>query len=420
VAKRHQSKAGDLQSAFVRLEELVLASSGHDEFQEIYKLTIAKLYDERFSRTPLLRHDGDAAATFAAAAGLLRKAEARWPGVLTGGVLPRLTPEHLSICVAELQRHALLDEGLQALDAFFELVVARTAKGNKGQFFTPRHLVEMCVRMIDPQPGEVIADPACGSAAFLLHAARYIRSANEGIDLGSLQPKLWGFDLDDRAVQIARALMVIAGIGRPNVFCLNALVCQPQRDPRAGAGGRPATTIETAMRTRAGDKGIFDVILTNPPFAGEIQERSTIDGYDLGRSRRRVERDTLFLERCIRLLRPGGRMAIVLPHNKLAGGAFTDLRQWTLRHCHLLAVVGVGRNMFMPHTQQKTGIVVLRKKRSPDERAPKVFFAISEKDGKDARGNPLLAPGQPVTAPLWQRLDHDLDAVVRAYRRQPA
>jgi type I restriction enzyme M protein len=419
LAKRHHSKAGDLQSAFVRLEELVLANSGQDEFQEIYKLTIAKLCDERFSKTSQLRHEGDAARTFAAVAQLLRQAEARWPGVLPKPAESRLTPDHLAICVAELQRHTLLDEGLQALDEFFELIVSRTAKGNKGQYFTPRHLVEMCVRMIDPQPGELIADPACGSGGFLMHAARHIQSTHEGIGLKQLQSSLWGFDLDDRAVQIARALMAIVGIGRPNVFRVNSLVLARQRGSFRG-DGRGLVTIETATRTRSSDNGVFDVILTNPPFAGEIQERSIVDSYDLGRGRRRVERDVLFLERCIRLLKPGGRMVIVLPHNKLSAGAFTDLRQWTLRHCHLLAVVGVGHNMFMPHTQQKTGIVLLRKKRLADERPPSVFFAISEKDGKDSRGNHVLAPGRSIAAPLWQRLDHDLDAVVRAYRKQAA
>jgi type I restriction enzyme M protein len=165
---------------------------------------------------------------------------------------------------------------------------------------------------------------------------------------------------------------------------------------------------------------VFDVILTNPPFAGEIQERAIIQSFDLGRSRGKIERDVLFLERCVRLLKPGGRMAIVLPHNKLSASAFTDVREWTLRHCHLLAVVGVGRNMFMPHTQQKTGVVVVRKKRSLDENAPNIFFALSEKDGKDSRGNHILLSDKKENATLWQRLDHDLDSIVTEFQKQGA
>jgi len=397
----------------VRLEELVLANSGQDEFQEIYKLTIAKIYDERFSTTSLFKHERDGEKTFAAIVSLLRKAEAKWPGVLPLLPEPKLTPDHLAICVVELQRHRLLDEGLQALDEFFEFIVSKTAKGNKGQYFTPRHLVEMCVRMIDPKPDEVIADPACGSGGFLMNALRHVR-AKKGSE--KAQPKLWGFDIDERAVQIARSLMIIAGINEPKVFRLNSLVSEGRQD--FFTDGDELLTIEKVTRARARETGIFDVILTNPPFAGEIQQRNIIDSFDLGRSRNKVERDVLFLERCVRLLKPGGRMAIVLPHNKLSSSVFTDVRHWVLRQCHLLGVVGVGRNMFMPHTQQKTGIVLLRKKTKPNEKSPAVFFGMSENDGKDSRGIHILRKGQEDNAPLWARLDHDLDTIVDAYHEQ--
>lgn len=414
MARRHQSTVGNLQSVFVRLEELVLANSGQDEFQEIYKLTIAKLYDERFSKDSQFHHRGDVQETYEAILTLLRKAESKWPGVLPVLAEPKLTPDHLAICVSELQRHRLLDEGLQALDEFFEFIVSRTAKGNKGQYFTPRHLVEMCVRMIAPQPGEVIADPACGSGGFLLHALRYLQTEHRQIDFKQVQGNLWGFDLDDRAIQIARALLIIAGINEPNVFRLNSLVAEARND-LFQANGEDFVTIETATKARAKKSGVFDVILTNPPFAGEIQERAIIESFELGVARSKVERDVLFIERCVRLLKPGGRMAIVLPHNKLSASAFTDVRQWTLRHCHLLAAVGIGRNMFMPHTQQKTGVLIVRKKKSVDESAPPIFFAIAEKDGKDSRGNHILLQGKGVSS-LWERLDHDLGAVVDSYR----
>lgn len=415
MSKRHKSRAGDLQSLFMRLEELVLANSGQDEFQEIFKLTIAKLYDECFSKKPLFKYDGDAQKTFASVSELLRKAESKWPGVLPALPEPRLTAEHLAICVQELQRHVLTDDGLQVLDEFFEFIVSKTAKGNKGQYFTPRHLVEMCVRIVDPKPGELIADPACGSGGFLMHSFRHMRTART--DPSDLQPCLWGFDMDERATRIARSLLIIAGINSPNVFRINSLAPEGSRglfkEPLA-----EIVTIEKLTKTRGKDKGIFDVILTNPPFAGEIQERGILDSYDLSRGRQKIERDVLFIERCVRLLKPGGRMGIVLPHNKLSSSVFTDVRQWVLQRCHLVSVVGVGRNMFMPHTQQKTGIVFVQKKKTPNEAALPVFFGISEKDGKDSRGNHLLRDEEPDDAPLWRRLDHDLASVVEEFQRQ--
>lgn len=415
MAKRHQSRAGDLQSIFVRLEELVLANSGQDEFQEIFKLVVAKLFDERYSKRPLFRYERNAQLTFAAISELLRMAEAKWPGVLPPLPEIQLTADHLAICVQELQRHTLTDDGLQALDEFFEFVVSKTAKSNKGQFFTPRHLVEMCVRMVDPRPGEMIADPACGSGGFLMHALRHIQRGDTDSD--QLQPSLWGFDMDERATRIARSLLIMAGIEAPNVFRLNSLAPEGGVDLFNGSSDH-IVTIERATKKRANYKGIFDVILTNPPFAGEIQERTVLNAYDLSRWRPKIERDVLFIERCVRLLKPGGRMGIVLPHNKLSSSAFTDVRQWMLQHCHLVSVVGVSRNMFMPHTQQKTGVVFVQKKKSQNEAAGPIFFGISERDGKDSRGNHLLREEVSGDAPLWQRLDHDLESVVDEFHRQ--
>ncbi|HSE20473.1 MAG TPA: N-6 DNA methylase [Pyrinomonadaceae bacterium] len=88
------------------------------------------------------------------------------------------------------------------MDSFFEFMVARTAKGAKGQYFTPRYVVEFCVRMLQPQKPETVVDPACGSGGFLIHALNYVRQHH---NLSKLQAaeycktKLWGFDIDPRA-----------------------------------------------------------------------------------------------------------------------------------------------------------------------------------------------------------------------------
>ncbi|MGE3935322.1 MAG: class I SAM-dependent DNA methyltransferase [Rhodospirillaceae bacterium] len=412
MAKRHHSRTDNLQSVFMRLEELVLANSGQDEFQEIFKLTIAKLYDEKFSKEPLFRTDGDIQQTFERIKTLLRKAEVKWPGVLLPLPTINLAPEHLDICINELQRHTIGDNSLQALDEFFEFIVSKSMKGNKGQYFTPRHLIEMCVRMVNPQADEIVADPACGSGGFLMHALHHMK--RDGHTVGDLKSNLWGFDMDERATSIARSLLIISGINSPNVFRLNSLSVESRHD--LFINPENLLTIEKATHSKTRNNGIFDVILTNPPFAGEIQERSILQKYDLSQNRNRVERDILFIERCIHLLKPGGRMAIVLPHNKLSSAVFTYVRQWMLKRCHIAAVVGIGRNMFMPHTQQKTGIVFLQKKRSEDERSLPIFFAMSEKEGKDSRGNHVRIASDLGDAPLWKRLDHDLEPIATGFQ----
>src|SRR5262245_38613675 len=139
MAKRHGNHPGHLESLFLRLEELVLANSGEDEFEEVFKLIIAKLFDELSQDGSRFAPHEDHRETFAAVAELLKGANKRWPGILVE-LQPALRPEHLQICVEALARHRISNSNLEVLDGFFEFLVSRTAKGAKGQYFTPRHV----------------------------------------------------------------------------------------------------------------------------------------------------------------------------------------------------------------------------------------------------------------------------------------
>lgn len=421
MSKRHWNRVGDLESMFLRLEELVLANSGEDEFEEVFKLLVAKLWDERDDSRRFRAHS-DPKDTVSAIVDLLREAERAWPGIVDPGTVPLLTPEHLQVCVEALAQHEVSGSALEVFDGFFEFLVGKAAKGSKGQYFTPRHVVEMCVRMTRPRPGETVLDPACGSGGFLVHALEFRRrDGNGGTGLADYcRDCLWGFDIDGRAVRVAKALMVLAGDGAANVLRVNSLM-KPECAglfPTAPTGAdTPPITIEDVMRTRRRKHRGFDVILTNPPFAGEVRERSLLDAYDLGTRRDRVERDVLFVERCVELLRPGGRMAMVLPHNKFVGDAFTDLRTWLMVHCRVVAVVGLGRHTFLPHTHQKAAILFVEKRATPHEGEPReqTFFAVSERDGKDSKGKLVNRPSSEATAALWDRVDHDFADICCAF-----
>jgi len=422
MAKRHSNRIGNWESLFLRLEELVLANSGEDEFEEVFKLLVAKLWDERTGRDRFRRYVEDA-ATFRRIETLLREADKAWPGILDS-VAPGLLPEHLAVCVEALARHTISDAGFEVVDGLFEFLVAKGSKGAKGQYFTPRHVIEFCVRMLKPTVAETVLDPACGSGGFLIHALNYVREGGELRTEAAIRDyctsKLWGFDVDPRAVRVAKALMVLAGDGSSNIIRLNSLL-QPDMGglfPIAGSGKEGCLlTIEDVCRGRIRRHKGFDVILTNPPFAGEVRERSVLDEYALGRGRERVERDVLFLERCIGLLRPGGRMAIVLPHNKFAVDTWDYARNWLMRKARVLAVVGLGRNTFLPHTHQKASVLFVQRREEGDAPSPeqKVFFAVSERDGKNSKGELVLRAGVAGCLSPWRKIDHDLDDVVKAF-----
>lgn len=416
MPKRHSNKVGDLESLFLRLEELVLANSGEDEFEEVFKLLIAKLWDERAGSPSRFKVQLQPADTAAAVSSLLREADKHWPGVLAS-TQSALADQHLEVCVDALARHTIGEHDLQVLDGFFEFLVSRSAKGAKGQFFTPRHVIEFCVRMLQPSSKDLILDPACGSGGFLIHALNYVM-AQEHLSRAQIQPfcetNLWGFDIDPRAVRVARALMVLAGDGNANIIRLNSL-----RTPDmaglfdVGSEDEPTLTAEDVCRARLRKHKGFDLILTNPPFAGEIRERGMLNSYSLGKDKPRVERDVLFVERCVDLLKPGGRMAIVLPHNKFAAETLSPMRKWILKKGRVLAVVGLGRHTFLPHTHQKASVLFFQKNTDRTLEDYPIFFAISERDGKDARGRYLLRNLEDDhRQSLWDRVDHDLDEVV--------
>lgn len=357
MPRRLRAHPGDWASIATRLDEIISAHTGEDPFEEALKLLVARLWAERRGQQ----------FTAAGVDAALAEADAAWPGVLAEARC-RLDGAERGRCVALLAELSLLAEELVGLDAVFEYIVTRTAKGQKGQYFTPRHVVAELARMVRLRPGEVVIDPACGSGAFLRHALREEPAC-----------EVYGFDQDDRAVRVARVMLAASGrLGR--IQRLDSLV------PGALEAWVPAA----------------DVILTNPPFAGDVG----VVGSALAR-KGRAERDVLFLERCVGLLRPGGRLAIVLPNDTLGAARLAHVRAWLLAEARVVAVVGLGRNSFQPHTSQKAAVLLAEKRRGPPTAEESVLFFAPERDAKDSRGRLRLVDGRP---------DHDLHLATAAVR----
>ena len=355
MPKRHNQGTSQ-RSLVARIEEVVLASSGADAFELVFSLVAARLAGA-----------GKGRARVAAA---IEKAVKRWPGLEPSRALD-VTDDVLGE-VETLLANAALGDDAEALDAVFEQLVTRVGKGAKGQFFTPRHVVDMAARALRLKRGENVIDPACGSGAFLVHAR------------AQANVETWGFDVDARAVRVARLLAV-------------------------ATKGNPARIIRgDSLRRDVPLPCAMDAVLTNPPFAGA----ASYDGYELAEGGKRVERDALFVERCLEMLRPGGRMAIVLPHNKVAAAGFRSLRSWLVDRARVLAVVSLPRETFLPHTSQKAVLLFAKKRTKRGAHADeRVLFAVSEKAGKDAAGDPIVRSDAKAEDPSWRSIDHDLTAI---------
>jgi len=432
-----------LKKIILDLENLVLANAGVDAFEEVFKLIYTKLYDEqqarrRKGRFVEFRKRGTDAKLYETISRLFDEAKEKYQDVFLPGERIDLSPDALAVCVSFLQDIKLFNSNLQVIDEAFEYLSVKDAKGEKGQYFTPRYVIDMCVRMLNPRPHEYMVDTAAGSCGFTFHTIFHVWGGEMTADGPTAEQSeyareyVYGLDFDKRSVKIAKALNLIAGDGKTNVYRVNTL--DPRgwdEEARVGLKGRlrryPSTqqTSENAKNYR---EFAFDIVMTNPPFAGDVSDSRILHQYELakhwktidvdaltdpderakyedsrfrlafvdgGKVQQNQSRDLLFVERNLQFLRPGGRMAIVLPQGRFNNVSDARLRAFIAEHARILAVVGLHGNTFKPHTGTKTSVLFLQKWNDDAQAGPRcprvddypIFFATSEVGGKDNSGD---------------------------------
>ena len=389
-------KARSLRDLIVDMEDEVLANAGVDVFEEVFKLVFTKLYDELShyrDQNPFLRfrNSNTAAQLTNAIQGLFDEAKQHWPGVFLDDERIRLSPDHLQVCVGSLEEWKLFNSNLDVIDDAFEYLVNKSSKGEKGQYFTPRWVIDMCVKMLDPKEHETVIDPACGSSGFTVHTMFHVwrniikdmgLQESHLLTMDAKPPrcedyvcdKMFAIDFDEKSVRVSRCLNLIAGDGETNVLHLNTLdwpkwdetVKQDDWTDTYGDGWRRLRKLRTRAKQTDYRQFKFDILMANPPFAGDIKQSDMLSPYDLahkktGKLERAVGRDLLFIERNLDFLKPGGRMAIVLPQGRFNNATDQRVREFIMEHCRILAVVGLHPNTFKPHTGTKTSILFVQK-----------------------------------------------------------
>jgi type I restriction enzyme M protein len=393
----HLDRSFDFKKILLDLEELVLGSSGVNVFNEIFKIIFAKIWDEkqalevRKGQTLEFKWFKDAELTYLRINHLFQQAAKEWVGIFEPNDKIKLQKEHLNVCIAPLERKRFLGSNLRIIDDAFEYLLPTEAKKKKGQFFTPRYVIDMCVRMLNPKRNEYILDPACGSAGFLVHAMEWAYPAETPDEMELRKSRyaaryLWGVDFEEQAAKTSRALMLIAGDGHTNIFGPDVDTLNPKTWYRSPSGKSLMENLRKYNLTKTpipndeiftdDDKAWdyfeelqFDIILSNPPFAGEVKLKEQLYHYQLAKpalkrahdKQAKEERDVLFIERIIKMLKPGGRAAIVLPQGKFNNSSLAFIREWILRKARLLAVVGLDGNTFQPHTGTKTSVLFIQK-----------------------------------------------------------
>lgn len=410
-----------LVRTFKRCHNYLYANKSMDSkkaFWQLLQLIFCKIHDERLS-TRLFFVGASEAHT---AAGqqrvrqrinmLFANTKEAFADVLDATDRVELTDRALAFIVGQIGRYNLLGTNADAKGLAYESITSKTFKGERGQFFTPRNVIDMMVRMMDPQPGQRVLDPACGSAGFLVVTLNHVRrellkkvtdypSDPTPRELKLIEKEvrayastcLFGVDVDSDIRKAARMNMVMNNDGHGHIANFNSL--------EFGVVG----TEDSADRSKfsedtKGGLGKFDLVFTNPPFGAKVivDNMKVLETYELGHSWKRDNRgewvkggvlarvppEVLFIECCYRFLKPGtGRMALVLPDGILGnpGEQMEGVRAWMLREMELLASVDLPAETFLPQVSVQASCVFLRRRHESE---------IQLNDGKGARQRPVF------------------------------
>lgn len=318
------------------------------------------------------------------------------------------TPALLARVVDMLDRLPM--EGRDTKGDIYEYMLGKIASaGQNGQFRTPRHIIALMVAMTAPSPEDEICDPACGTAGFLVAASEYVRRAYPDVEHDALSrthfhnSMFHGFDFDSTMLRIGSMNMLLHGVEAPDIHYRDSL--------SEGAGS---------------EEGLFSLILANPPFAGSLDYESTAQ--NLLRVVRTKKTELLFLALCLRLLKPGGRAAVIVPDGVLFGAskAHRELRRILVEDQKLDAIVKLPSGVFKPYAGVSTAIVLFTKTESGG--TDHVWFHELTADGwsLDDKRVPLLdesklgcAPEEALT-PAEHALNNLPDVLSRWARRDGA
>ncbi|MHB1845352.1 MAG: N-6 DNA methylase, partial [Deltaproteobacteria bacterium] len=339
--------------------------------------------------------------------GLFEAVKKEYPDVFQPVEEITLDTRSLRYVVGELQNYAVIEATRDAIGEAFEVFIGPAVRGEEGQFFTPRNVVQLMVTLLDPAPGEKVIDPSCGSGGFLIVTLEHVwgkldqEATVKKWTASQLTTKkrntamhfIRGMDKDSFLTKVTKAYMAIVGDGRGGIFCEDSL-----DEPK---------NWKTDARTQIGLKQ-FDVVLTNPPFGSKIKVAGThkLGQYELARKwkkpkaskddwaasasefRKEESPQILFIERCVQLLKPGGRLAIVLPESIFGMPKYGYIVKWLLEKFIIRAFVSLPEEIFQPSTHAKTCVVVLENLKPPSDY--RIEMAIADWCGHDSRGNPTL------------------------------
>ena len=401
--------------------------------QQLINIIFCKIYDEKYTAPDEMVKfragiDEKPKEVEKRILDLFKEVKTNLPEVIDSEDKITLDTKSLLFIVGELQNYSLMESERDVVADAFETFIGHALKGGSGQFFTPRNVVKMIVDILQPTENDKIIDPACGSGGFLIESLKFVWEHIDNkysklgwnkVDIAKKQIEVAtknfrGIDKDYFLSKVAKAYMNLVGDGTTGIFCEDSL-----ENPK---------NWRSEAKTKV-EMGTFDMILTNPPFGSKIPVvgEEKLKQFEVGHKWKRdkesdrwirtekikeqEEPQVLFIERCLSLLKDGGRMAMVLPSGILGNEQEEYLRQYILSKGHLFAIVELPFETFSPNVTINTNVLFIQKGKSDEK---DIFISINEFCGHDKKGRAIEKDDIPNVAEIYHnRKVNDLNFFIK-------
>lgn len=411
----------ELRKIFGIIHNHIYANEGFsptESFTEIIKLLFIKIYDEKFPESEYVRFgiseqefsqimNGKNKSFRERIETLFNETKKEYQNIFSENEKLTLKDATLAFIVGQLQNYNLSNTNADIKGMAFQKFIFASQRGDRGQFLTPDPIIKLAVQILKPKSTEKILDPACGTGGFLIEALKYVRKnkfSNIQDDEKRTQTEydyashyIRGVEINPTIARVAKMNMILQNDGSSGINCFDSL-----------------TWDNSSLKSKE-EKDIkfkkekYDIILTNPPFGsqGRITNKNLLKNFELAHKwvnknnsfaktntiQSSQVPDILFIERCLQLLKFGGKLAIVLPTGNLENKTLSYVRQYILDNAKLLAVISLPTATFIPHgTGIKADIIFLEKKTQDEleklkEEDYDIFFSIIENIGYEGNKN---------------------------------
>ena len=353
----------DLKRIFKNLRAYIAANSvgiTRDEAiaEEIIKLVLCKTYDEKFTQNgdflQFHSYNDDPELTSIKISEIYSQVKNKYDEVFNQQDELKLENEPIFYVVNQLQSISLLNSERNVISDAFETIIGSSLKGSQGQFITPKNVIKLIVKIINPTKKDRLLDPACGSGGFLVESMLHVwkeLSYSGMSDMAIIEEqkdyamkKIFGIEKDDFLAQICKSFMAVIGDGKSGIVVDDSL------------------SFPQEYKSNSIQLNSFDIVLTNPPFGRDIKLTNRIKSQFLS-----PKVDIAFLERCIDLLSDGGKLGIVLSEVIFHAPTYKKFRDEFFYKNNITDIIDLPHDTFRPYNNAKCIVIILEKNKPQSE-----------------------------------------------------